>query len=139
MNRKLYRSRKQRMLAGVCGGIAEYFGIDVTIVRLIWAVLTLPTFGSGLLIYLIGAIVIPEKPFSEQDYDPGASEEVFPPVDRTKIMSILGLVLVVVGIMALISGMFPVLWRLVKNGLWPAIIIIIGILLIHSSWKNSGK
>ena len=101
MNRRLYRSRNQRMLAGVCGGIAEYFNIDVTIVRLIWAILSLSTFGSGLLIYIISAIIIPERPFGYQDNEPFANGDGFPPVDKAKAMSILGLVLIVVGILAL--------------------------------------
>ena len=138
MNRRLYRSRNQRMLAGVCGGIAEYFNIDVTIVRLIWGLLSLLPL-IGLLIYIISAIIIPERPFGYQDNEPFANGDGFPPVDKAKAMSILGLVLIVVGILALISGLFPVLWRIIRHGFWPAIIIIIGIMLIHSSWKNSGN
>lgn len=58
--RQLYRSRRQRMIAGVCGGIAEYFGTDPTLVRLIWVVLSLPMFGFvGVLAYLICWAVIP--------------------------------------------------------------------------------
>lgn len=59
--KKLYKSRKYRMLAGVCGGFAEYFGIDPTIVRLICVLLCL-AYGSGLLFYIIAAIVMPEPP-----------------------------------------------------------------------------
>ncbi len=62
MEKKLYRSRNNKKLAGVCGGIAEYFKIDVTIVRLIWALATLFSVGTGLLVYLVCALVIPEEP-----------------------------------------------------------------------------
>lgn len=58
--KRLYRSRRNRMLAGVCGGIAEYAGIDPTIVRLIAVVLG--CMGGGLLAYIIAAIVIPDEP-----------------------------------------------------------------------------
>lgn len=58
--KKLHKSNSQKMIAGVCGGIAEYFGFDPTIVRLIFAALCL-TGGSGLLVYLIAAIVMPEE------------------------------------------------------------------------------
>lgn len=58
--KRLYRSRNTRMLAGVCGGIAEYFGIDPTIVRLIVVVLGFT--GSGILAYIIAALIIPEEP-----------------------------------------------------------------------------
>ncbi|EAD2777678.1 PspC domain-containing protein [Listeria monocytogenes] len=57
--KKLYKSSSQKMIAGVCGGIAEYFGIEVTIVRLIWVVATL-FFGSGILLYILAAIIIPK-------------------------------------------------------------------------------
>jgi len=58
--KKLYRSKKDRMLVGVCGGIGEYFGIDSTLVRILWVLLTLGG-GAGLILYIICAIVVPEK------------------------------------------------------------------------------
>lgn len=61
MEKKLYRSRSNKKLFGVCGGFAAYFGIDATIIRLIWAVLAL-VWGFGLLAYLIAALVVPEEP-----------------------------------------------------------------------------
>ena len=61
MERRLYRSRNDRTLAGVCAGIAEYFGWDPTLVRLAWVLLTLLG-GSGILLYLIMWLVVPEAP-----------------------------------------------------------------------------
>ncbi|OFF81238.1 PspC family transcriptional regulator [Listeria monocytogenes] len=58
--KKLYKSSSQKMIAGVCGGIAEYFGIEVTIVRLVWVAATL-FFGSGILLYILAAIIIPKR------------------------------------------------------------------------------
>lgn len=58
MSKKLKKSNKSKMIAGVCGGIAEYFKIDPTIVRLIFVVLGF-IHGSGFLIYVIAAIVMP--------------------------------------------------------------------------------
>ncbi len=58
--KKLYRSRKNRMLCGVCGGIGEYLNIDPTLVRLL-AVL-LGCSGTGILVYIIAAIIIPDSP-----------------------------------------------------------------------------
>ena len=58
--KKLYRSRKNRMLCGVCGGIGEYLNIDPTLVRLL-AVL-LGCSGTGILVYIIAAIIIPVSP-----------------------------------------------------------------------------
>ncbi|MEX0929513.1 MAG: PspC domain-containing protein [Balneolales bacterium] len=58
--KKLFRSRKDRKLFGVCGGLAEYFGIDATFVRVAFVFLAL-TFGSSVLIYIILAIVLPKE------------------------------------------------------------------------------
>ena len=59
--KRLCRSRQNRQLAGVCGGIAEYLGWDPTLVRVAWIILTLLG-GSGILIYLILWLVMPESP-----------------------------------------------------------------------------
>ena len=61
MEKKLYKSNQNKMLDGVCGGIAEYFGIDPTVVRLIWALFSLMG-GCGILAYIIAAIIIPRNP-----------------------------------------------------------------------------
>ena len=61
-DKKLYRSRKERMVAGVCGGLAEYFDLDVSVIRILWVIGTLMSAGIGVLIYLIMLIVFPEKP-----------------------------------------------------------------------------
>ena len=61
MAKKLYRSRKNRVIAGICGGLAEYFDIDLIIVRLITLILVL-SFGAGLIAYIIAWIVVPEEP-----------------------------------------------------------------------------
>ena len=61
MNKKLYRSTTDKKIAGVCGGVAEYFGIDVTIVRLVWA-LAIIVGSLGFWAYIACALIIPEKP-----------------------------------------------------------------------------
>ena len=61
MEKKLYRSRTDKKLAGVCAGVAKYFGIDSTIVRLLWA-LAILFVGCGLWLYIICAFIIPEEP-----------------------------------------------------------------------------
>ena len=60
MNKKLYRNTQSKMIAGVCSGIGEYLNIDATIIRLIWALIGLT--GAGILVYLVAALIIPEKP-----------------------------------------------------------------------------
>ena len=61
MDRRLYKSNENKMIDGVCGGLAEYFDIDPTLVRLEW-VLFCALGGSGILAYIIAAIVIPRNP-----------------------------------------------------------------------------
>ena len=59
-DKKLTKSATNRMISGVCGGIGEYFHLDATLIRLIWAILTVGGVGRGLILYIIAAIVIPE-------------------------------------------------------------------------------
>ena len=60
MEKKLYRSTSNKIIAGVCAGLAEYINIDPTIVRVIWALVGLS--GAGLIAYLVCALIVPEKP-----------------------------------------------------------------------------
>jgi phage shock protein C len=59
--KRLYRSGNEKILGGVCGGIAEYLGIDPVIVRLLWVIFVL-AWGAGILAYLIAWIIIPRNP-----------------------------------------------------------------------------
>ena len=63
-NKRLYRSRKEKMLAGVCGGIGEYLDTDPTIIRLVWILITIASFGMGIIGYIVALIVMPEQPSS---------------------------------------------------------------------------
>lgn len=67
MKKKLYRSQTDKMLGGVCGGIAEYFEIDSTAVRLVWAFFSLVQF--GLILYLIAYLIMPLKPLNREPFD----------------------------------------------------------------------
>lgn len=60
--KKLYRSKSQKMLGGVCGGIAEYFEMDVSIIRILWAIITIASAGFGILVYILMVIIFPEAP-----------------------------------------------------------------------------
>ena len=59
--KKLYRSRTNKMICGVCGGFGEYLNIDATVVRVIWALLAFSSFGLCLLAYFIAAIIMPDE------------------------------------------------------------------------------
>jgi len=66
-SKQIYRSRTDKMLAGVCGGLADYFHLDPTIVRLLYVVLSLASVGIGIVIYIVMMLVFPEKPFDDSE------------------------------------------------------------------------
>ncbi|HKL99445.1 MAG TPA: PspC domain-containing protein [Mobilitalea sp.] len=57
--KKLYRSMSNKMICGVCGGIAEYLNVDPTVIRLLWVIFSF--FGLGILVYIIAAIIMPVR------------------------------------------------------------------------------
>jgi phage shock protein C len=57
---RLYRSKNNRIMGGVCAGLGEHLDVDPTVIRLIWAVVTLLSFGTGIIIYILAWIIIPE-------------------------------------------------------------------------------
>ena len=61
MKKKLYKIEDGKKLDGVCGGLAEYLNVDATVVRLVWAFVTLCTAGTGILGYLICSLIMPRK------------------------------------------------------------------------------
>ena len=61
MQKKLYRIRQGKIIAGVCGGVAQYFNIDPKIVRLLWTAFCL-AYGSGVVAYILFAIFVPKEP-----------------------------------------------------------------------------
>ncbi|MDH4334592.1 MAG: PspC domain-containing protein [Chloroflexota bacterium] len=70
MNRRLYRSRREEMISGVAGGVAEYLDLDPSIVRVVWAVLAIITGGVFFIVYVVMWIVVPQAP--EGAEPPGA-------------------------------------------------------------------
>ena len=70
MNKKLYRSRTKRTLSGVCGGLEDYFDIDVTIIRLVWVLISILSGGfPGIVAYVIAVFIIPEQPVGYHNED----------------------------------------------------------------------
>ena len=78
--KRLYKSTVDRKLAGVCGGIAEYFDVDPTIVRLIWVAVVL-VFGTGLLLYIVAAIVMSDNPAQKNETGTGYAEPDYTDVE----------------------------------------------------------
>lgn len=74
--KKLYRSQTDKKLCGVLGGLAKYFGIDSTILRIVYAILSLGVLGCPILIYLVAALIIPKEPEAPQtQYNTNCAEE----------------------------------------------------------------
>jgi phage shock protein C len=70
--KRLYRSKKERILGGVCAGLGEHLDVDPTVIRLIWAVITVLSLGTGIIIYILAWIIIPEQ--SQDDGIPSPAE-----------------------------------------------------------------
>lgn len=70
MNKRLYRSRTKRTLSGVCGGLEDYFDIDVTIIRLVWVLISIMSgIFPGIVAYVIAVFIIPEEPVGYHNSD----------------------------------------------------------------------
>ncbi|MBF7096549.1 PspC domain-containing protein [Alkalibacter mobilis] len=127
MNKRLFKSRKDKMVLGVCGGVAKYFGIDASVVRIIWAVTAL-VYGTGVLLYLIAAFILP---YEDELY--GRSNESVEDNDQDQRSDtenqrkVLGAVLIISGLFLLLKN-----FRFFFNTdmLWPVIIIGFGLFLI---------
>lgn len=70
--KRLYRSRKDRMLGGVCGGLGEHIDVDPSIIRLVWVIVTIFSFGIGIIVYLVAWIIVPDEPEGSPDPAPAA-------------------------------------------------------------------
>ena len=69
MQKKLYRSKSRRMISGVCGGLEDYLGIDVTIIRLVWVIFSIIAgFFPGLIAYVVATVIIPEDPAENENW-----------------------------------------------------------------------
>lgn len=161
--KKLYKSRKEKMFAGVCGGIAEYFDVDPVLVRILFVIFTFMG-GSGVIAYIVGMIVMPFPP-TETTSDavepspspPPASSSYSTPTDSGqtgqphptpssnasgKGALIFGVILVLLGAYFLMRNIplfqhwyWWIRWN-VSDYFVPAIFIIIGAVLIGNSRKK---
>ncbi|OIP24939.1 hypothetical protein AUK11_01730 [bacterium CG2_30_37_16] len=143
---KLYRSKSNRILFGVCGGIAEYLKVDATWIRLALVLITLSNYGTAAIAYVIAAIIIPENPSEKTSRNSKHQLEEFADDVKVKLKEtvktadktmknhhtekpriLLGLILVFIGIVALTTKFLPE-FNILR--LWPVLIIIIGLSVI---------
>jgi phage shock protein C len=142
MSERLYRSRTDRILAGVCGGLAERLGVDPSLIRIAWAVLALATaVVPFVVLYVVMAVIVPERPAgvvgSASSGEGERPAEGGAPSGRARsedLAVLLGAGLVVVGLVVLLDRWFwiRVDWQLV----WPAVLIVIGVLLILQTLRR---
>ena len=132
--KRLYRSVNDRKIAGIAAGIAEYFAIDVTLVRLIW-VLAVVFGGSGVLAYIIAWIVIPEQPKAEDANDTleNTSETITHQVKPSNKINYLGAFLILLGLYFLIKAFLP--WDFSRY-FWPLILVSLGVILLIPSRRS---
>ena len=140
MNRRsLYRCRHDRRVAGVAAGVAEFFDLDPTLVRLVWFV-SIFFGGFGLLLYILMAIIVPNEPLTE--------EELAAPVDAGSPhrhagrsgngglgLTFVGLALILFGGLALANTFF-VDWGFNGSFVWPGFILAIGVLLVAAAVRR---
>ena len=140
MTKKLYRSRTDSMIAGVCGGLAEYFDIDASLVR-VGAVLFTLAWGSGLLAYVILWLIVAQKPLesSVMESEGGQKEAVKADesneLERDKGVLFVGIILTVLGVLLLMNNYLSFAWLSFRR-LWPLLIIFVGLMIIM---KGSGS
>lgn len=118
--RKLYRSRESSVVAGICGGLGEYFNIDPVIIRIIFLVSAI--WGAGILLYIIAWVIVPLRPTEE-------SQEIVEGLDVNKNMKYLpGLLLILVGT----SFILGKVWHWISfYYFFSFLIIAIGAILIY--------
>ncbi|NCO23704.1 MAG: stress-responsive transcriptional regulator [Candidatus Infernicultor aquiphilus] len=155
MRSKLFRSSKDCMVGGVCGGIAEYFDVDSTLVRLL-AVLVVLLGGAGVIAYIIAWIVIPKNPEQESDEKFEKREKIKEKIKKgaenvieevkghfeskesnhnternRRIWG--GIIVIIIGVIFLSGSLFPwVVW----GNLWPLIVIALGIIIMVQAFKK---
>lgn len=123
---KLRRSRKDRMIGGVCGGLGEYFHIDPVIVRLIFVLLLFAN-GIGLLAYILFWIIVPEEPSEGGEVQSKEEEDMTKAATRGNLWG--GAILIIIGLYFLLRNL-GFLGGLDFSLVWPVILIVIGLFLL---------
>ena len=141
-NGKLERNPMNKVVGGVCSGLANYFNLDVALVRVLFVIALL--FASfGFWLYIILWIVLPEKKVSfdfdrqPEDTSSQTASSGRPTDENKKLASIVsGVVVILVGLMFLINNFIPIGWMW---KLWPLILIVIGSVMIYKASSKGGS
>jgi phage shock protein C len=150
MNRRLYRCRHDQRLAGVASGVAEFFDLDPTLVRVLFF-LSIFLGGFGLLLYIGLAIIVPLEPLADGTTPEAAAGEVAAAgsaIDHEphrhasrgggggQLATFAGLVLILIGALALVDAFLPA-WSDSGRYLWPVFLIGIGALLVARAIRRA--
>lgn len=127
MEKRLYRSRTERWIAGVCGGLSDYFNVDVSALRVAFALLALWN-GFGLLLYLLLVIIVPDEPAPEVVTEPGLPPPVPSEDDGQGRARTLGAILVIGG--AYLLAQEAQLFEVLLHQPWVGAVLIIGGLVV---------
>ena len=140
MNRRsLYRCRHDRRVAGVAAGVAEFFDLDPTLVRLVWFA-SIFFGGFGLLLYILMAIIVPNEPLSEEELAAPAADSSHRHAARSGNgglgLSFVGIALILFGALALANTFF-VEWGYNGAFVWPGFILALGVLVLAAAFRRS--
>ena len=142
MNRRLYRSSRERVISGVAGGVAEYFDVDPSIVRIAWALLALITGGVFLVLYGVMWLVVPVAPGSVGSSAPGENDPSGTPgapaprAERYRSGSaglVFGLIFIGLGLYFLVREYLP---DFNIDRLWPLGLVALGIFLLIAAMRQ---
>ena len=137
MNKKLQRDTKNKVIGGVCAGLANYFDIDVALVRVLFAIALL-AFSAGFWIYVVLWIVMPAGKDSENAEENGSYviTEATEEQKNNKGSLTAGLILIGVGVLGLVHQYIPAFnW----SAVWPVLLIVLGLLLVIPFNSNNTK
>ena len=142
--KKLYLSRHDKMIMGVCGGLGEYFGIDPLVFRALFVLFTFSG-GAGIVVYIILAIITPKEPGDPQFSHEQAKDRINEFASQVKQGAhsmaqdlktrrhnrggLVGLIIVLFGAALLLNAVFPQHWFR-WDIFWPAVIILVGLMII---------
>ena len=140
-SRMLFRSPTEKMIAGVCGGLADYLGWDPVLVRIAWIVITLSTGGGGFLAYLALGLLLPVGTAAQGQQRPAAIELNERNLSRVAYV-LIGLGgLWLLANMGILSSLWGGFWAVTSIFFWPAVLVIVGYTLLSKrdkeNWRES--
>jgi phage shock protein C len=145
MNEHLYRSRDDRMLAGVAGGLAEIWDADPSLIRIVWAMLVVLTGGLALLVYIIMAIVVPEQDALTPAGSPErrdarrtarAARRAAGTEHGNSAGIVIGALLILIGLAFSVRTWLP---ALDFDYFWPLALVGLGVVVLVVGWRRDSQ